>query len=119
MGAQTSAGGEIAADGSAPATDLAQARPDADAAPNAPVSRAGRAGVLRHTHFRRVWFAALGSSVGTWMESVGVQWLMAEQTGSPVQMGYLALAQLGPMLVLGLAGGLVAGQRPELATRSQ
>jgi len=46
------------------------------------------------------------SSIGTWMEGLGVQWLMAEQTGSTVMLAWLAAAQLGPMLLLGLLGGL-------------
>ncbi len=48
------------------------------------------------------------SSIGTWMEGLGVQWLMAQQTGSTVMLGALAAAQLGPMLVFGLLGGLAA-----------
>ncbi|HEY0132919.1 MAG TPA: MFS transporter [Nannocystis sp.] len=63
-------------------------------------------GVLRHAAFRRVWLGAMVSSIGTWMEGLGVQWLMAEQTGSTVMLGWLAAAQLGPMLVLGMLGGL-------------
>ena len=63
-------------------------------------------GVLRHAPFRRVWLGAMVSSIGTWMEGLGVQWLMAEQTGSTVMLGWLAAAQLGPMLVLGMLGGL-------------
>ncbi len=46
------------------------------------------------------------SSIGTWMEGLGIQWLMAEQTGSTVMLGWLAAAQLGPMLVFGIFGGL-------------
>ncbi len=42
------------------------------------------------------------------MEILGVQWLMAAQTSSAVMMGYLAAAQLFPMLVLGVWGGLAA-----------
>lgn len=53
------------------------------------------------------------------MEMVGVQWVMAQaclaaswietgRPGAPVMMGYLAVAQTGPMLVLGLLGGVVA-----------
>lgn len=64
--------------------------------------------MLRHAAFRNVWLGAMGSSVGTWMEGVGVQWVMAEQTGSTLMMGYLAAAQLGPTLVLGVFAGLVA-----------
>lgn len=64
--------------------------------------------MLRHPPFRRVWFGAMVSSIGTWMEGLGVQWLMAQQTGSTVMLGALAAAQLGPMLILGLLGGLAA-----------
>ncbi len=64
--------------------------------------------VLRHRHYRIVWFGAMGSSVGGWMESVGVQWIVAQATGSALWMGYIAAAQLGPTLVLGLHGGLLA-----------
>jgi len=49
------------------------------------------------------------SSIGTWMEGLGIQWLMAEQTGSTVMLGWLAAAQLGPMLVFGIFGGLAGG----------
>jgi len=63
-------------------------------------------GVLRYPAFRRVWLGAMVSSIGTWMEGLGVQWLMAEQTGSTVMLAWLAAAQLGPMLLLGIFGGL-------------
>jgi MFS family permease len=42
------------------------------------------------------------------MEGVGVQWIVAETTGSTLVMGYLAAAQLGPTLLFGLLGGLAA-----------
>jgi hypothetical protein len=58
------------------------------------------------------------SSIGTWMEGLGVQWLMAEQTGSTVMLGALAAAQLGPMLVLGLFGGLAADRVDRRASSS-
>ncbi|MDC0666577.1 MFS transporter [Nannocystis radixulma] len=71
------------------------------------VSRLPWRGVMRHVGFRRVWLGAMGSSIGTWMEGVGVQWLMAEQTSSTLMLGALAVAQLGPMLILGLPAGLL------------
>lgn len=53
------------------------------------------------------------------MEMVGVQWSMAQATlapewtstnrpGAPIMMGYLAAAQMAPILSLGLLGGVVA-----------
>lgn len=78
-----------------------------------------RWGVLRHRDFRNVWIAAFGSSVGSWMEMIGVQWAMATATlapewvnagrpGAPIMAGYLAVAQMAPTLVFGLLGGVVA-----------
>ncbi len=75
--------------------------------------------VLRHRHFRNVWVAAFGSSVGGWMEMVGIQWSMAQATlapewtrsggaSAPVMMGYLAVAAMAPTLILGMVGGVVA-----------
>lgn len=51
---------------------------------------------------------AFVSNTGTWMEGVGVQWLMAEQTKSPMMMAVLAAAQFGPILALGMVGGVAA-----------
>lgn len=67
-----------------------------------------RLGVLRHRHFRNIWLAAFLSSVGGWMEFVGIQWVMAQKTGSPLMMALLTAAQLGPTLILGIPGGLLA-----------
>ena len=65
-------------------------------------------GVLRHIHFRRVISASFVSNVGNWMEMLGVQMIVAHETGSLKMMGYLAAAQLSPILVFGVLGGLVA-----------
>ncbi|MBC7771293.1 MAG: MFS transporter [Pyrinomonadaceae bacterium] len=75
--------------------------------------------MLRHKHFRTVWCGALISSVGGWMEMIGVQWQMAQITldkdwvaaghpGASLMMAYLGTAQLAPTLLLGIAGGVVA-----------
>lgn len=84
--------------------------------PDPPSSRWG---VLRHRHYRDVWIASFASNVGGWMEMVAVQWVMAQATlapewtaagrpGAPIMMGYLATAQMTPILLLGLVGGMVA-----------
>lgn len=69
---------------------------------------ASRWGVLRHRHFRTIWFAAFGSYVGNWFEFVAVRWIVSQETKSEEWMGYLAAAQLCPTLILGMLGGLVA-----------
>lgn len=72
--------------------------------------------VLRHPHFRIIWFAAFGSYLGNWFEFVAVRWIVTEQakalgeggTSAEDWMFYLSVAQLCPTLVLGLFGGIVA-----------
>lgn len=69
--------------------------------------------------YRRVWLGSFASSLGGWMEIVGVQWAMAQTTlepawvnagrpSAPIMMGFLAAAQLLPQLFFGLIGGVVA-----------
>jgi MFS family permease len=65
-------------------------------------------GVLRHRHFRNVWSASFVSNVGNWMEMLGVQMIVAHATGSLAMMGYLGAAQLAPIPILGIFGGLLA-----------
>lgn len=64
--------------------------------------------VLRHVHYRNMLFAQFVSNIGGWMELFGMQWLIAQQTGSLKAVGYLTAAHLVPILVFGTAGGLLA-----------
>jgi MFS family permease len=45
---------------------------------------------------------------GTWMQTVGLSWLVLKLTGSGVQLGAVTAAQFLPLLLLGAVGGLVA-----------
>ncbi len=75
-----------------------------------------RWGVLRHKHFRNVWIGSFGSSLGSWMEHVGIRWVMTEIATQPgwhgpdatVMISNLTTAALLPSLFLGMVGGLVA-----------
>jgi MFS family permease len=68
-----------------------------------------RWGVLRHKHYRNVWFGQFGSSLGGWLEQVGVSWIINVYSNDPaLALSYLAAAQLGPMMLLGIPGGLLA-----------
>ena len=40
------------------------------------------AGALSHRNFRIVWFAALGSTIGTWMQNFAQSWLVFDLTGT-------------------------------------
>ncbi len=90
----------------------ARASPDraetAGASPALPAPHS-RFGPLRHRHFRNVWLGAFGSNIGRWMEALAIQWLISDVSKQPtVAMGFLAVAQMGPTLALGLYGGLLA-----------
>ena len=37
-------------------------------------------GALAHRNFRIVWFAALGSTIGTWMQKYAQSWLVYDLT---------------------------------------
>jgi len=58
--------------------------------------------------FRRVYFGSLLSNIGSWMQNVVLGAYVYEQTGSSTYVGLVTLAQLGPLLVFSLAGGLIA-----------
>jgi MFS family permease len=71
---------------------------------------------LRHRNFRLFISGQLVSLIGTWMQSVAQGWLVLILTGDPFWLGVLAAAQFGPILVLGLFGGLVADGLPKRKT---
>ena len=71
--------------------------------------RAGTAmAALRHHTFRRVFTGAFLSNVGSWMQNVVLGALAYDLTGSPTFVGVLLFAQLGPLLLFSLVGGLLA-----------
>ncbi len=69
---------------------------------------ASRWGVMRHRHYRNMLFAQFVSNIGGWMELFGMNWLVAQATGSLKAAGYLTAAHLLPILFMGTLGGLVA-----------
>jgi MFS family permease len=71
--------------------------------------RAGSArAALRHETFRRVFTGAFLSNIGSWMQNVVLGALAYDLTGSPTFVGVLLFAQLGPLLLFSLVGGLLA-----------
>lgn len=75
-------------------------------APLAVVSRAFRA--LRHRNFRLFFAGQLVSLVGSWMQMLAQGWLVWRLSHSEWVLGALGFAQMGPVLFLGLFGGLAA-----------
>ena len=68
---------------------------------------------LTHRNFRLLWFGALTSSIGTWMQKVAQAWLIVTLTG-PSSAFYLGLDSFvgeAPILLFTLIGGVVADRR--------
>ena len=68
---------------------------------------------LTHRNFRLLWFGALTSSIGTWMQKVAQAWLIVTMTGSASAF-YLGLDSFVgelPILLFTLIGGVVADRR--------
>jgi MFS family permease len=63
---------------------------------------------LRHRVFRRVFIGAFLSNIGSWMQNVVLGALAYDLTGSPAFVGVLLFAQLGPLLLFSLVGGMLA-----------
>ncbi|MEV1203809.1 MFS transporter, partial [Microbispora rosea] len=67
---------------------------------------------FRH-HNYRLWAGAdLVSVTGTWMQVLGVNWLILSATGSATSVGLSLVLQAAPMLLLGLWGGSLADRLP-------
>ncbi|MFG1942709.1 MFS transporter [Nonomuraea sp. NPDC048826] len=67
---------------------------------------------LRH-HNYRLWAAAdLVSVTGTWMQVLGVNWLILTLTGSATSVGLSLVMQALPTLLLGMWGGALADRLP-------
>ncbi len=63
---------------------------------------------LRHPDFRRLWLGTAISHTGDWMDTVALSWLVLAIAGSPVALGWLAVARGVPILLFTLVGGAVA-----------
>ncbi|WP_213012815.1 MFS transporter [Paractinoplanes toevensis] len=67
---------------------------------------------LRERNYR-LWAAAdLVSTGGTWMQVLGLNWVVLSVTGSAATMGFTVMAQALPVLLLGGWGGALADRLP-------
>src|SRR3954468_24398430 len=63
---------------------------------------------LRHRVFRALWLAVLGSQIGTWMQTVGAQWLLVDRPNAPTLVSLVQTASMLPVLLLALPAGVLA-----------
>jgi MFS family permease len=60
---------------------------------------------LRHPLYRALWIAQLVSNLGSWMQTVGAQWLMGNLGGSPLEVSLVQAAMTFPLFVIALPAG--------------
>jgi MFS family permease len=63
---------------------------------------------LRIAVFRWLWLGALVSNVGTWMQTVGAQWLLVHQANAATLVSLVQTAQALPILLLAMPAGVLA-----------
>ena len=63
---------------------------------------------LRVKAFRALWLAQVGSAIGTWMQTVGAQWLLVEEPGAEALVAMVQVAAMLPVLMLALPSGALA-----------
>jgi len=73
-----------------------------------PVREGTAMAVLRQDTFRRVYTGAFLSNIGTWMQNVVLGAYVYDQTRSSSFVGLVLFAQLGPMLLFSIVGGMFA-----------
>jgi MFS family permease len=74
----------------------------------APVAPPSAWAPLRIAAYRSLWLALLASNIGTWMQTVGAQWLLVEQSGTDTLVAVVQTASTLPILLLALPSGALA-----------
>ena len=86
--------------------------------------RGGRAGAalsrqfssLAEYNFRVFFIGQVVSLIGTWMQSVGLAWLVLQLTSSELAVGFVTALQFLPMMLFALVGGVLADRLPKRRT---
>lgn len=92
-----------------PEPTLAEAEEALTEGDSYPTHRVGTArAALAVQAFRRMWLGSFASNIGTWMQTLVLGAYAYQLTGSSSFVGLLTFAQLGPLLLLSLFGGLIA-----------
>jgi MFS family permease len=63
---------------------------------------------LRQRVFRWLWLGVLISWIGTWMQTVGAQWLLVDEPNAAALVSLVQAAGTLPMMLLALPGGVLA-----------
>jgi MFS family permease len=63
-------------------------------------------GAFRYRDFRIFWTGAFVSNIGSWMQTIALNWLVLQITGSAFALGVVSFAGTAPILALSLVGGV-------------
>lgn len=63
---------------------------------------------LRVSAFRALWTADLIGNIGSWMQTVGAQWLLVKQPHASILVALVQTADMLPVLLVGLPAGVLA-----------
>ena len=63
---------------------------------------------LRIGIFRALWLAVLVSNIGTWMQTVGAQWLLVNQPHASILVALVQTADMLPDVLFAYVGGVLA-----------
>jgi MFS family permease len=63
---------------------------------------------LRSRVFRALWLAVLGSQIGTWMQTVGAQWLLVNEPNAATLVSLVQTAMMLPILLFAVPAGVLA-----------
>ena len=55
-----------------------------------------------------MWIGSFASNIGTWMQNVVLPAYIYQRTGKASLVALLVFAQLGPLLILAIPGGVIA-----------
>lgn len=69
--------------------------------------------VFSQRNYRLYWLGQLVSVFGTWMQSIGMVWLVLQLTHSALQIGVVGALQSLPILLFSLFGGVFADLWPK------
>lgn len=64
-------------------------------------------------HFRHFWISQWFALIGLWMQITAQQWLVYQMTGSALLLGFLGVAQFGPIMLFSLPAGVYVDRLPK------
>jgi MFS family permease len=63
---------------------------------------------LRIAVYRNLWLALLAANIGTWMQTVGAQWLLVSESNAEALVAAVQTASMLPILLFALPAGVLA-----------